>query len=77
MNKKIRITVLKAEVDQELEKKYAISNLGPCHGIRKGRCFTVMVSINRRICAVLPGNSLLHLQRACQKGNCSSQAEPG
>ena len=37
MNKKIRITVLKAEVDQELEKKYAISNLGPCPWHQKGQ----------------------------------------
>lgn len=37
MNKKIRITVLKAEVDKELEKEYAVPNLGPCPWHQKGQ----------------------------------------
>ena len=37
MNKKIRITVLKAEVDKELEKMYAVPGLGPCPWHQKGQ----------------------------------------
>lgn len=37
MSKKIKITVLKAEYDQELADQYAIPDLGPCPFHQKGQ----------------------------------------
>lgn len=37
MNKKVKITVLRTEYDQELAERYAIPNLGMCPFHQKGQ----------------------------------------
>ncbi len=37
MNKMVKITVLNADVNRELEERYAIPNLGPCPFHQKGQ----------------------------------------
>ncbi len=63
---KVKITVLKATLDQELAEEYGVEGLSACPMLRAGQTFTRIMR-NRKAFATKPGKQSINMFFACTR----------